>query len=220
MSVETETAGIPDLVSPLMTAYVSLRWHYPNQVHGSKGTPSSQPVYKLPVFNCIRWHYTTFQKRNQEVFPASFSPRYRLKQAKISCRLGRAKKASSRPHRASRPLRSIICSSSSTTCCRVHLPSMRCFWAYTKQYPSAVSCSESVSCSTYRRSMVSRLMDTPSRPKVFSCIRSPWPNSSDLRGQRCILGVGAGSSWALVEGNACAASLASAVISLGIYRSI
>ena len=27
----------------------SLRWHYPNQVQGSKGTPSSQPVCKLPV---------------------------------------------------------------------------------------------------------------------------------------------------------------------------
>ena len=40
----------------------SLRWHYPNQVKfmknmnlgRSKVTPSSQPVYELPLFNCLK----------------------------------------------------------------------------------------------------------------------------------------------------------------------
>ena len=34
--------------------YDSLRWHYPNQVNGSKVIPSSQPVIQAPLlFNCI-----------------------------------------------------------------------------------------------------------------------------------------------------------------------
>ena len=34
--------------------YASLRWHYPNQVNGSKVIPSSQPVIQAPLlFNCI-----------------------------------------------------------------------------------------------------------------------------------------------------------------------
>ncbi len=35
--------------SPVLSLFF-LRWHYPNQVPGSKFTTSSQPVYKLPCF--------------------------------------------------------------------------------------------------------------------------------------------------------------------------
>ena len=35
---------------PKFTTSVSLRWHYPHQVYGSKFATSSQPVYKLPCF--------------------------------------------------------------------------------------------------------------------------------------------------------------------------
>ena len=42
--------GNSDLAFPVILTK-SLRWHYPNQVNGSKVTPSSQPVYKLPVYS-------------------------------------------------------------------------------------------------------------------------------------------------------------------------
>ena len=41
---------IPDRISP-KSFHSSLRWHYPNQVPGSKGTPSSQPFCKLPYIS-------------------------------------------------------------------------------------------------------------------------------------------------------------------------
>ena len=47
---------------PVSLNRASLRWHYPNQVKfmsimnfgRSKVTPSSQPVYELPLFNCLK----------------------------------------------------------------------------------------------------------------------------------------------------------------------
>ena len=36
------------MVSPEKYGLLSLRWHYPNQVQGSKVTPSSQPVLQAP----------------------------------------------------------------------------------------------------------------------------------------------------------------------------
>jgi hypothetical protein len=41
---------LPTWKIPVTLTLHSLRWHYPNQVPGSKVTPSSQPVYKLPVY--------------------------------------------------------------------------------------------------------------------------------------------------------------------------
>ena len=58
-------------------------------------------------------------------------PRYRSKQAKISCRRGRARNGTldRLSHRAESPSRSITASSASTTWRRVRLPSSRWRWA-------------------------------------------------------------------------------------------
>ena len=45
---ENKKSEIPDWHLRKENNIFSLRWHYPNQVYGSKVTPSSQPVYKLP----------------------------------------------------------------------------------------------------------------------------------------------------------------------------
>ena len=38
---------------PVILAKLSLRWHYPNQVIGSKATPSSQPVIQAPLYSIV-----------------------------------------------------------------------------------------------------------------------------------------------------------------------
>ena len=47
----------PEMVSPEEYKLLSLRWHYPNQVQGSKVTPSSQPVLQAPRF--FNFHHDT-----------------------------------------------------------------------------------------------------------------------------------------------------------------
>ena len=50
---ENKKSEIPDWHLRKENNIFSLRWHYPNQVYGSKVTPSSQPVYKLP---CVQFY--------------------------------------------------------------------------------------------------------------------------------------------------------------------
>ena len=53
---------------PFLTSFVSLRWHDPNQVYGSKVAPSSQPVIQTPQL-CSCWvHCTRGRWENQELF--------------------------------------------------------------------------------------------------------------------------------------------------------
>ena len=63
-------------------SYASLRWHYPNQVNGSKVIPSSQPVLQAPVCftylfsSCHCLYYIELFFENQpllKIFPAEFS---------------------------------------------------------------------------------------------------------------------------------------------------
>ena len=95
---------------------------------------------------------------------------------------------------------SIVFSSSSTTCRRSFLPSRMCFCAYRIQYPSAVTCSLSVICSTYLKSMVSLLIITPSLERVFILMRSFPLNAGLGFGQRLKSGRTAASSGPVITG--------------------
>ena len=49
------TLGI--FCSFILLAHHFLRWHYPNQVKGSKLITSSQPAHKLPYYHLILYSY-------------------------------------------------------------------------------------------------------------------------------------------------------------------
>ena len=49
---------------PLSSKYTFLRWHYPNQVYGSKFRTSSQPVKQAPLF-IYKVQYSSDEKKCQ-----------------------------------------------------------------------------------------------------------------------------------------------------------
>ena len=50
---------MPEMAPSIKSMVVSLRWHYPNQVYGSKVTPSSQPVTQAPPRFNYQFYYTS-----------------------------------------------------------------------------------------------------------------------------------------------------------------
>ena len=54
---EKKKPETPEMASPEKYRFLSLRWHYPNQVQGSKVIPSSQPVPQAPRF--FNFHHDT-----------------------------------------------------------------------------------------------------------------------------------------------------------------
>ena len=59
---------------PLSSKYTFLRWHYPNQVYGSKFSTSSQPVKQAPRF-IYKIQYSSVGKNvniNIKIYPVIF----------------------------------------------------------------------------------------------------------------------------------------------------
>ena len=69
---------------PLSSKYTFLRWHYPNQVYGSKFRTSSQPVKQAPLF-IYKIQYSSDEKKCQYEKGLAFYLKGNI--SEISCKI-------------------------------------------------------------------------------------------------------------------------------------